>query len=46
MEVSTVDMENGIVIKLKGKMMLGYEATDFNNAVLNSIEKNNIHHDF
>jgi len=43
LKVNITDTENGTVIKLEGKMMLGYEANDFHEAVLTAIEnKNNI----
>ena len=40
MEVSLIEKDNGSIIKLTGRMMLGYEANDFQNAVLDAIEKN------
>jgi anti-sigma B factor antagonist len=40
MEVKTQETENGLVIKLEGEMMLGYEANDFHEAIENAIEKN------
>lgn len=40
MEVKTQETEKGLVIKLEGEMMLGYEANDFHEAIENAIEKN------
>ena len=40
MKVNITNTEKGTVIKLEGKMMLGYEANDFHEAVLTAIEKN------
>jgi anti-sigma B factor antagonist len=40
MEVKTQETDNGVVIKLEGEMMLGYEANDFHEAIENAIEKN------
>ena len=40
MEVKTNETENGLVITLEGKMMLGYEANDFHEAIENAIDKN------
>ena len=39
MEVKTNETENGVVITLEGKMMLGYEANDFHEAIENAIER-------
>lgn len=40
MKVEMTENENGTVIKMVGKMMLGYSANDFHEAVLTAIEKN------
>jgi anti-sigma B factor antagonist len=40
MEVKTKETDDGLVIKLEGEMMLGYEANDFHQAIENAIEKN------
>jgi anti-sigma B factor antagonist len=40
MNVKTKETENGLVITLEGKMMLGYEANDFHEAIENAMEKN------
>ncbi len=40
MKVEMIETGNGTVIKLIGKMMLGYEANDFHEAVLTAIENN------
>lgn len=37
MNVKTKETENGLVITLEGKMMLGYEASDFHEAIENAI---------
>jgi len=39
MDVKTTETENGVVISLEGKMMLGYEANDFHEAIENAIER-------
>ena len=39
MEVKTNEAETGVVITLEGKMMLGYEANDFHEAIENAIER-------
>ncbi len=38
MEVKISETEKGVVIKLKGEMMLGYSANDFHKAIENAIE--------
>ncbi len=38
MDVKTYETENGVVITLEGKMMLGYEANDFHEAIENAID--------
>ena len=38
MDVKTNETENGVVISLEGKMMLGYEANDFHEAIENAID--------
>lgn len=38
MEVTYSEFSNGVVICLKGKAMLGYEANDFQNVVIDSIK--------
>ncbi len=38
MDVKTNETENGVVITLEGKMMLGYEANDFHEAIENAID--------
>lgn len=40
MKVNISEMENAVIIKLEGEMMLGYEANEFHEAVRGSIEKN------
>ncbi len=40
MDVKTNETENALVITLEGKMMLGYEANDFHEAIENAIERN------
>jgi len=40
MDVITKETENALVITLEGKMMLGYEANDFHEAIENAIERN------
>lgn len=40
MKIEITETENGTIIKMVGKMMLGYSANEFHEAVLNSIEKN------
>ncbi|MBL1213817.1 MAG: STAS domain-containing protein [Ignavibacteriae bacterium] len=40
MKVLMTETANGAVLKLEGKMMLGYEANDFHEAVLTAIENN------
>ncbi len=40
MDVKTKETENALVITLEGKMMLGYEANDFHEAIENAIERN------
>jgi len=40
MNVKTKETENGLVIKLEGKMMLGYEANDFHEAIENALDHN------
>ena len=40
MDVKTNETENALVITLEGKMMLGYEAQDFQDAIIGSLEKN------
>jgi len=37
MNVKTNETENGLVITLEGKMMLGYEANDFHEAIENAL---------
>jgi anti-anti-sigma factor len=37
MDVKTYETENGLVITLEGKMMLGYEANDFHEAIENAL---------
>ena len=39
MDVKTNETENGVVITLEGKMMLGYEANDFHEAIENAIDR-------
>ena len=39
MKIEMTETENGAVIKMVGKMMLGYSANDFHEAVLSPIEK-------
>ena len=39
MDVKTNETENGLVITLEGKMMLGYEANDFHQAIENALAK-------
>ena len=43
MKVEMTETENGTVIKMVGKMMLGYSANDFHEAVIKAIEKNKKH---
>jgi anti-anti-sigma factor len=40
MDVKTNETENGLVITLEGKMMLGYEANDFHEAIENALAHN------
>ena len=40
MKVICSEIDGGVIIKLEGKMMLGYEANDFQNSVLDAIEQN------
>src|SRR3990172_5575245 len=40
MDVKTNETENGVVISLEGKMMLGYEANDFHEAIENAMDHN------
>lgn len=40
MKIAITETENAAVIKMVGKMMLGYSTNDFHEAVLNTIEKN------
>ena len=40
MKIEITEKTNGTVIKMVGKMMLGYSANDFHEAVLDAIEKN------
>ncbi|MEE9450111.1 MAG: STAS domain-containing protein [Ignavibacteriaceae bacterium] len=40
MDVKTYETENGVVITLEGKMMLGYEANDFHEAIENALDHN------
>ena len=39
MDVKTIETDTGVVITLEGKMMLGYEANDFHEAIENAIER-------
>ena len=39
MDVKTNETENGVVISIEGKMMLGYEANDFHEAIENAIDR-------
>ena len=39
MDVKINETENGVVISLEGKMMLGYEANDFHEAIENAIDR-------
>ncbi|MEN8193566.1 MAG: STAS domain-containing protein [Bacteroidota bacterium] len=43
MKLKITEAENGAVIKMDGKMMLGYSANDFHGAILDEIEKNKKH---
>jgi anti-sigma B factor antagonist len=38
MNVITTETEKGIIIKLEGEMMLGYEAKDFHDAIQSGLE--------
>ena len=40
MKVIMTEVPNGMIIKMEGKMMLGYSANDFQDAVLAALEKN------
>ena len=40
MKVTINEMENATVIKLEGELKLGSEATDFQDGIYNSIDKN------
>ena len=40
MKIEITETKNGTVIKMVGKMMLGYSANEFHEAVLTAIEKN------
>ena len=39
MKVNVNELENALVIKLEGEMMLGYEANDFHAAIRSSLDK-------
>ena len=43
MKIEITETENGTVIKMVGKMMLGYSANDFHEAVIKAIERNKKH---
>jgi anti-sigma B factor antagonist len=40
MQVQTKELDDAVIISLTGKMMLGYEAQDFHEAISGSLEKN------
>jgi len=40
MQVQTKELDDAVIISLTGKMMLGYEAQDFQDAISSSLEKN------
>ena len=40
MKVHTKELDDAVIISLTGKMMLGYEAQDFQDAISGSLEKN------
>jgi anti-anti-sigma factor len=40
MDVKTNETENALVITLEGKMMLGYEANDFHEAIEDAMKRN------